>query len=153
MVVMLAWRVLLPCSRMLTAHDREHAVLLETALSTASCTVTRLPSSSSECARQRSKALKHRQDTPVLPLHLVEGYVLNLLVEPQPQLRHVRQQALHHDAANNIVAQHSACAQPTSDHRPARRMSAHVPQHTLPGLPPVCAHAACVSSPGCAGWN
>ncbi len=44
-----------------------------------------------------------------LSTHLVECDVLNLLVESQAQLRHVTQQALHHDATNNIIAQHSTC--------------------------------------------
>jgi hypothetical protein len=43
------------------------------------------------------------------PPYLVECDVLNLLIEAQPQLRHVTQQALHHDAAHHIIAQHSTC--------------------------------------------
>ena len=42
--------------------------------------------------------------------HLVEGDVLDLLVQPQAQLRHVAQQALHHDATHHVIPQHSTCA-------------------------------------------
>jgi hypothetical protein len=39
----------------------------------------------------------------------VKGDVFYLLIEAQAQLRHVTQQALHHDAAHHIIAQHSTC--------------------------------------------
>lgn len=68
--------------------------------------------------------LLNTSPTPILhTVHLVECYVLNLLIESQAQLRHVTEQALHHNAANNIVAQHSTYAY-MADSRPA----AHAPK-------------------------
>lgn len=43
--------------------------------------------------------------------HLVESDVFDLIIQAQPQLRHITEQALHHDASNYIIPQHGTCEQ------------------------------------------
>jgi hypothetical protein len=42
---------------------------------------------------------------------LMEGHVLQLVVQPQPQLRHVAEVALHQNAPHHVAAQHRAWAE------------------------------------------